>query len=82
MMMFGTNFSGLDLRCDFPARESFRNDLLSRLLVINELTEEKNQNTGNLEDDPDARELTDSELEMLAAARGETAFPKDWYSED
>lgn len=72
------NFSDLDLRCDFPARESFRESLRVRLLAIN--GQDKAASSGNvkyLADYPEVRELADSELEMLSAAGGDPFVPDE-----
>ena len=81
MVKLGNNHSNLDLKCDFPARESFRESLLTRLFSLDERgTREKEPDGGMnyLGDDPEIRELSDSDLEMLAAARGEMQYNKGW----
>jgi len=73
MGAFDDNTSRLDLKCDFPARESFRKELLARLRTISP--------QGDSTEDPSefhARELSDSDLEMLAAAQGQTHQPDNW----
>mgnify|MGYP007105516796 CR=1 FL=1 len=67
MNYLNDNHSDLDLKCDFPARESFQDGLLARLLDADRQARELTQ----LEDDSEARELSDSELELLAAAQGD-----------
>ena len=64
MSILDDNYSDLDLKCDFPARESFREALLSRLLAVDV------QPTPT-ENDSGLRKLDDSELKLLAAARGD-----------
>lgn len=66
-------FSEQDLRCDFPARESFREALLSRLQSINELDlQHMSSDTSSEESEDDlwGVELDDSDLELIAAAQG------------
>lgn len=61
------------LKCDFPARESFRESLLEDLLAMNE-TEQRtslDERTEKTKDTGRAILLDDAELEMLAAAEGE-----------
>lgn len=73
MGLFRDNRADFDLKCDFPARESFREGLLARLINM----DERETNTAPsaagpaFDDDLTARELTDEELEMLAAAQGD-----------
>ncbi len=57
-------FSESDLRCDFPARESFRESLLERLLSMDEseLARER---------EPQIIELSDSDLDLVAAAQSD-----------
>lgn len=74
MRKLGDNLSDLDLKCDFPARESFREALLERLIAIDEQGTKgpmSVQGAGSSEDDLEARELSDTELDMLAAAQGD-----------
>jgi len=70
------SLSDFDLKCDFPARESFRESLLASLLDMEGQEKRWVATAGGArspEYDSEIRELTDSELEMLAAARGEPA---------
>ena len=66
-----------DLKCGFPARESFREALLAGLLSLNE-DELKRASSGDSEEprEEEARkaQLEDADLEMLAAAEGEESF--------
>ena len=74
MGMFDSDSTNIDLTCDFPARESFRMTLLERLLAMNEqgLQAESSEVTwDHSEHDSGIRVLSDSELEMLAAAQGD-----------
>ena len=67
---------GFDLKCDFPARESFRESLLVRLQAMN-AEGISTDNDAFVEDDSSyARALTDDDLEMLAAAEGEPSSPR------
>ena len=62
------------LKCDFPARESFREGLISNLLSLDEGEFEKvvsNRTFDSCDDEDWAFELSDGELETLAAARGD-----------
>lgn len=63
--MFTNRFSDSDLRCDFPARESYREALLKRLLSMDESELERVR-----EDMYEAPviELSDSDLDLIAAA--------------
>lgn len=81
MKIPGNSHPDLDLKCDFPARETFREALLSRLLALNERKAHEVPSIRNAESpefDSDARELSDSELEMLAAAQGQQPIPNEW----
>lgn len=78
MKTSGDRFARLDLKCDFPARESFRESLLECLQAINE---QGVQTTAIEEDDFAMRELSDSELDMLAAAQGPTLIPDNTYGD-
>ena len=84
MRKLGNKPLNLDLKCDFPARESFREELLANLLVMDE--REMHQaapigSTEHPESDPEIRELSDDELEMLAAAQGQPTIPPVWLDE-
>ena len=81
MTELGNSFSELDLKCDFPAREAFRKALFEHLLALNERKERSATPIKSMdfdESDPEIRELADDELEMLAAARGQSFVPQDW----
>ena len=76
MAEFRDIFAGIDLKCDFPARESFREELLARLLDMDTPDWQAGRSTGS-EVDLESRELSDSDLELLAAAQGEPFIPKE-----
>ena len=76
MNELGNRFSDPNLKCNFPARKSFREALLDRLLAQNEQLASSSAATIG-EVDPEARELTDNELELLAAAMGGYFTPED-----
>lgn len=67
------------LKCDFPARESFREALLADLLVMN--GQEQQASTPEHAEKPQRTakviKLEEHELEMLAAAEGEERFFRD-----
>lgn len=69
MDIFGDKFEDLRLKCDFPARESFREELLERLKVV---IAQPEQVGGDYVVEPDeqldASELSDDDLQMIAAA--------------
>ncbi|MBQ3301910.1 MAG: hypothetical protein IJH04_07200 [Eggerthellaceae bacterium] len=76
MNELGNRFSDPNLTCNFPARTSFREALLDRLLAQNEqLASSSAAAIGEV--DPEARELADDELELLAAAMGDYFAPED-----
>ena len=79
MRQFENSSTGIDLRCDFPARESFREALLSRLLDMNESGQKATSEDAAdpFDSELDMRELSDTELEMLAAAQGGILFPQE-----
>ena len=81
MTKLGENISGLNLKCDFPARESFREALLERLLAIKDQQAERGNDAQLADDDLEVRALSDDELEMLAAAKGQPISLPDWLSE-
>ena len=81
MTKLGENISGLNLKCDFPARESFREALLERLLAIKDQQAERGNGAQLADDDLEMRTLSDDELEMLAAAKGQPISLPDWLSE-
>jgi len=81
MTKLGENISGLNLKCDFPARDSFREALLERLLVIKGQQAERGNDAQLADDDLEVRALSDDELEMLAAAKGQPISLPDWLSE-
>ena len=85
MSTFDDNNLESALKCDFPARESFREALLANLLALNE----QGLNQASLDEHGEERERTarivkleDARLEMLAAAQGEEHFPKNPLEED
>ena len=81
MRKLDNNLSDLDLKCDFPARESFREALLERLLAMDEQGAHEPIPIEGAElpkDDLEARELSDSELDMLAAAQGHMYARESW----
>lgn len=71
MKTIDDNSMHLDLKCDFPARESFREALLARLRTVSPQVDDD-------ADDSRIRELSDSELEMLAAAQDGQRLPPNW----
>lgn len=74
MSTFSDNSFENDLKCEFPARESFRKALLSDLLAMNDEELEQTPATEPCEKRKDATrvvKLEDADLEMLAAAEGE-----------
>ena len=75
MKELGKDKSGLNLKCDFPARETYRETLLERLLATG--SQRATNSTGDQIDELDSeiRTLSDSELEMLAAAQGHPPAP-------
>ena len=81
MTKLGENISGLNLKCDFPARDSFREALLERLLAIKDQQAERGNDAQLADDDLEVRALSDDELEMLAAAKGQPISLPDWLSE-
>ena len=81
MTKLGENKSGLNLKCDFPARDSFREALLERLLAIKDQQAERGNDAQLADDDLEVRALSDDELEMLAAAKGQPISLPDWLSE-
>ena len=81
MTKLGENKSGLNLKCDFPTRESFREALLERLLAIKDQQAERENDARLVDDDLEMRTLSDDELEMLAAAKGQPISLPDWLSE-
>ena len=75
-------FSEVDLKCDFPARDSFRESLLSRVRAMNEM-KRKLDASEDLEEGQDslmrADDLEDSDLDLLAAAQGEIQYFRDLH---
>ena len=71
-----SSFEEFDLSCDFPARESFREALLERLLALNEQQASPQAGAARIV------MLSDSELEMLAAAQGDDAVPAEISLDD
>lgn len=67
------------LKCDFPARESFREALLADLLAMN--GQEQQASSANRVEKPQRAvkvvKLGEAELQMLAAAEGEERIVKD-----
>lgn len=75
---------GRNLKCDFPARESFRESLLSDLLSLDAERKQKAlsaERGGKGERAPRRIRLDDAELEMLAAAEGGTRIVEDPFEE-
>jgi len=71
---FNDNSFERDLKCDFPARESFREALLQTLLSMdeNELTLALSGESAEPRKGAGRKiKLEDADLEMLAAAEGE-----------
>ena len=74
MSAFSDNSFEKDFKCDFPARESFREALLSDLLAMNDGELQQASSTKPREKRENAArvvKLEDADLEMLAAAEGE-----------
>lgn len=67
-------FSENELKCDFPVRESFREALLSRLLAMDEdglkRVAEAEEGAGDKKA-PRSIKLSESQLDLVAAAQGE-----------
>ena len=80
MKLLGNDMADLDLTCDFPARKSFCEALLERLLSVNEQEAQKAMpaDSAEVEDGLYARELSDDEVELLAAAQGQPIIPAGW----
>lgn len=78
MRKLGKDKSGLDLKSDFPARESFRKALFERMLAASSQQAERKADARFDDFDPEIRELSDDELEMLAAAQGSIPIPREW----
>lgn len=79
-----TAFSERDLKCDFPARESFREALLSRLLVMGEGDVRQTAEDGSGEqgaERPRLVKLSDFELDLVAAAQGEESHRNNPFEE-
>lgn len=71
---FNDSFFKSSMKCDFPARESFREALLETLLFM----DEKELASASSDESAESRKdmgrkikLEDADLEMLAAAEGE-----------
>ena len=65
----GSKYTDLSLKCDFPARESFREALLERLKGLDGCQSDHAAGLGGTFDEGlEPVELSDDELEMLAAA--------------
>ena len=79
MGVFRDNSFERSLKCDFPARESFREALLENLLAMN--GQEQQDSSAEHAEKPKrtARvlKLDDADLETLAAAEGEERFPRE-----
>ncbi|MBQ1450378.1 MAG: hypothetical protein IJF97_07125 [Eggerthellaceae bacterium] len=76
---FNDNSFERDLKCDFPARESFREALLQTLLSMdeNELTSVSSDKLAeSCKGTRRKVKLDDADLEMLAAAEGEDRASK------
>lgn len=71
---FNDNSFERDLKCDFPARESFREALLETLLSMDEselASASSGESAESLKGAGRKIKLEDADLEMLAAAEGE-----------
>ena len=79
MGVFRDNSFERSLKCDFPARESFREALLENLLAMNEQEQQASpsEHAEKLKSATRAVKLEDADLEMLAAAEGEERFFRD-----
>ena len=76
---FNDNSFERDLKCDFPARESFREALLQTLLSMDENELAPASSSESAKSHKGARrkiKLEDADLEMLAAAEGEDRASK------
>ena len=76
---FNDSFFKSSMKCDFPARESFREALLETLLFM----DEKELASASSDESAESRKdmgrkikLEDADLEMLAAAEGEDRASK------
>ena len=76
---FNDSFFKSSMKCDFPARESFREALLETLLFM----DEKELASASSDESAESRKdmgriikLEDDDLEMLAAAEGEDRASK------
>ena len=75
-------FSEVDLKCDFPARDSFRESLLSRVLAMNEMKRKIDASESPYEGQDaylQADDLDDSDLDLLSAAQGEVQYFRDLH---
>ena len=84
MSTFSDNSFENDLKCDFPARESFREALLADLLSMDE--DELKRASSSESDQPRKKavrktKLEDADLEMLAAAEGEERVFRNPFEE-
>ena len=84
MSAFSDNSFEKNLKCDFPARESFREALLSDLLTMNDEGLQQAPAAEPCEKRKDAArivKLEDADLEKLAAAEGEQRVFKNPFEE-
>jgi len=83
MRAFSDNSFEKSLKCDFPARESFREALLADLLAMNE--QELQVSLADRTEKPHRAakviKLEETELQMLAAAEGEARIAKYPFDE-
>ena len=79
MSAFDDNSFERSLKCDFPARESFREALLADLLAMNGQEQQASSadHAGKPRREAKVVKLGEAELEMLAAAEGEERIVKD-----
>ncbi|MDO4851105.1 MAG: hypothetical protein Q4A93_04520 [Actinomycetota bacterium] len=79
MSAFNDNSFERSLKCDFPARESFREALLADLLAMNGQEQQASSadHAGKPRREAKVVKLGEAELEMLAAAEGEERIIKD-----
>ena len=76
---FNDSFFKSSMKCDFPARESFREALLADLLSMDESELASASSDESMEPHKSAArivKLEDADLEMLAAAEGEDRASK------
>ena len=83
MVGFNDKSFEAELKCDFPARESFKKALLSRLRSLDgETLREASFDESEImqEGVPEIRELSDSDLELVAAAQGDFFTQDDCFT--